>query len=383
MGRETGPIRILQVVAGMDRGGLETWLMNVMRRIDRDRFRFDFCTSTDKPCAYDDEIRALGGRILPCLWGRNVRRFNRSFGEILGDRRYDVVHAHAYNFAGVVLRAAAKAGVPGRLAHLHTTGDGARATLRRRAYRRLMVYLVRRHATGVLACSRGALAAFFGADRADDPRMRVVYCAVDLVPFEADGDRCGVREELGVPAGALLMLHVGRFVAAKNHRLLVEIFHEARKVRGDLHLVLMGDGGLLDETQQQVRDLGLSDCVHFLGVRADVAKWMKAADVVVMPSIREGLPITMIEAAAAGLPLVITDMQGMREANENGCSGVLVPLDTPLPQWANAVVEALDAPRPDPVESLQRIKGSPFNSEASAGTMARIYEGCLADGPAV
>lgn len=376
MGNETRPIRILHVVAGMTRGGLETWLMNVMRRIDRRRFRFDFCTGTDRPCAYDEEIRALGGRIIPCIWNRSIPRFNRLFGRILQEERYDVVHAHTYNFAGVVLRAADKGAVRKRFAHLHTTGDGRPSTLPRIVYRRLMAYLVRRHATRVFGCSRGAFEAFFSAGWERDLRMRVVYCGADLNPFDEPMDRSGVRAELGLPPETPLMLHVGRFVEAKNHRYLVEIFREIRKLRGDAHLVLVGEGELLAQTRTQVREYGLDNCVHFLGVRSDVARWMKAADVMVMPSVREGLPVTMIEASAAGLPLVITDMPGIREAKEGGCSGRLLPVELPASQWAEAVVEALNETRPDPVESLSRIRNSPFTSEASAKTMERFYDDC-------
>lgn len=358
----------------MTRGGLETWLMNVMRRIDRNRFRFDFCTATDRPCAYDEEIRELGGRIIPCIWNRSIRRFNRLFGRILQEERYEVVHAHMYNFAGVVLRAAAKGGVEKRFAHLHTTGDGRPSTLLRIVYRKLMAYLVRRHATRVFGCSRGAFDAFFGAGWERDQRMRVVHCGIDLDAFFGPVDRDGVMAELGVPPETPLMLHVGRFVEAKNHQYLVEVFRETRKLRGDVHLVLMGEGELLGQVRTQVHEYGLDDRVHFLGVRSDVARWTKAADVMVMPSIREGLPVTMIEAAAAGLPLIITDMQGMREANEGGCSGRLLPVDAPPSQWAEAVVEALNEPRPDATQALSRIRNSSFTGEASVKAMECFYD---------
>ena len=177
------PIRILHLVAGMTRGGLETWLMNVMRRIDRDRFRFDFCTGTDRACDYDDEIRALGGRIIPCVWNRSVRRWTRLLSRVLREDAYDVVHAHGYNSAGIALRIAHKSDVRHRFAHLHTTGDGRRSTLPRVLYRRLMVYLVRRHATRMLACTRAGFDAFFGDGWQKDPRMSVVYYGVDLDAF--------------------------------------------------------------------------------------------------------------------------------------------------------------------------------------------------------
>lgn len=367
------PIRILHLVAGMTRGGLETWLMNVMRRIDRDRFRFDFCTGTDRACDYDDEIRALGGRIIPCVWNRSVRRWTRLLSRVLREDAYDVVHAHGYNSAGIALRIAHKSDVRHRFAHLHTTGDGRRSTLPRVLYRRLMVYLVRRHATRMLACTRAGFDAFFGDGWQKDPRMSVVYYGVDLDAFEAPADRDGVRKELGIPLSTRLMIHVGRFIEAKNHRGLIDIFREVRAVREDLHLLLVGEGELLDQTRVRVKEHNLTDCVHFLGVRSDVPRLMKAADVMVMPSVREGMPVTMIEANAAGLPVVITDMTGTREANEVCCRARLLPVDLHPGQWARVVIEALDAHRPEPEAALQRVRDSLFASEASARNLEQIY----------
>lgn len=366
-------IRILHVVNSMARAGLETWLMNVMRRIDRERFRFDFCTATDRECDYDEEIRALGGTIIPCVWNHNILRFNHRFSRILREGRYDVVHAHAYGFAGVVLRAAAGNGVRHRFAHLHTTGDGKHPTLPRRVYRGVMRHWVNRHATRILGCAAGALDAFFPAGWKNDPRMRVVYYGVDLRPFEAGVDREGVRRELELTPETPLLIHVGSFTPQKNHRRLIEIFDAVRTLRGDVHLTLIGIGPLLDGVRRQVRAIGLEERVHFLGSRSDVPRLMQAADVMVMPSVREGMPVTMIEAGAAGLPIVITEMPGIREATEIGCEATLLALDRPNEVWANAVIEALDSPRPSPAEALSRMTESPFSSEVSARTMEAIY----------
>jgi len=359
----------------MVRGGQETFLMNVMRRIDRERCRFIFCTPTTEPCDYDEEILSLGGEIVPCVFGRSVSRFHELFRQVLERGGYDVVHAHNYTFAGVVVRAARRFGIRHRFAHLHTTGDGQRTTLPRMLYRKLTVHLVRTHATRVLACSRGAFDAFFGSGRWEqDGRMNVVYYGVDLPPFEGPVDRQGVRRELGVSPDDRLMIHVGRFIEAKNHGGLVDIFREVRTRRTDIHLVLVGEGELMEQTRARVAQYGLQDGVHFVGVRSDVPRLMKAADVMVMPSVREGMPVTMIEATAAGLPIVITDMPGMREANEVCCRATLLPVTEPAARWADVVIEALDGPRPDFAESLERVRNSPLNSNYAAEHLMRVYE---------
>ncbi len=369
----TKTIRILHIVAAMSRGGVETWLMNVMRRIDRDRFQFDFCTSTQLTCDYDDEIRSLGGRIVPCELNRNLPRYFKNLKGIINSGRYDVIHAHAYNFSGVTLWMASKCGAKHRFAHLHTTGDGRPTTLVRKLYRKAMVRLVRSNATTVLGCTRGTFDAFFGQGVEHVPGGKVIYYGVDLDPFDGPVERIAVRRELGLSDATPLMIHVGRFIGAKNHHRLIEIFRLLSSTMQDIHLILVGDGGLMDAVRLQIAEHGLEDRVHFLGVRPDVPRLMKAADVMVMPSIRDGMPVTLIEATAAGLPVVISNLPGMREANDICCSGRLLEPDAPLQEWADAIQTELGSPRPEPALALARVRSSPFSSDQSAQNLERIY----------
>ena len=95
------PIRILHVVGGMNRGGVETWLMHVLRNIDRDRFRMDFLVHTTMPCVYDEEVRAFGSKIIPCLSPFLPWRYATNFTRILREYGpYDVVHSHVHPFTG-------------------------------------------------------------------------------------------------------------------------------------------------------------------------------------------------------------------------------------------------------------------------------------------
>ncbi|MGD0041301.1 MAG: glycosyltransferase, partial [Isosphaeraceae bacterium] len=218
--RKTTPIRILHVVGGMNRGGIETWLMHVLRHIDREMYRMDFLVHTARPCAYDTEIWDLGSRIIPCLhpsrpwwYARNFFRALHAFGP------YDIVHSHVHHFSGLVLRLAHRAGVLMRIAHSHNDAspvDG-RARLPRRLYLRLMERWIAHHATLGLAASPEAAASLYGPHWADDPNRRVLYCGIDLAPFRSLLDGAAVRREFGIPDGAYVVGHVGRFFPQKNH----------------------------------------------------------------------------------------------------------------------------------------------------------------------
>lgn len=368
-------VRVLHVVASMDRAGMETWLMNMMRRIDRTRYQFDFAVQVNREGDYDAEIRALGGRIIPCFWGRNVRRFRARFAEILSAESYDVVHAHPYNFAGVILRTANDLRVPKRIAHLHSSGDGRKSTPFRIIYRRLMRRMVRRHATTVVGCTAAALAAFLGRTSEDTPDRKVLYYGIDTEPFEREVDRSAQCQALTLPSDTLVMLHVGRFIEAKNHATLIDIYAEALRLEPKLRLVLVGDGPLLDRARRQAHVRNIASHVHFLGVRSDVPQLMRTAHVMVMPSTREGLPVTMIEATAAGLPLVISDMPGTREALAGGCRATLVSLKQPVRVWAETAVQQIRAGRPAFREALNHLHETPFTSEASCRALEKLYTG--------
>lgn len=334
-------IRILHVVGGMNRGGIETWLMHILRHIDRDCFRMDFLVHTTQPCAYDDEIRALGSKIIPCLdpsqprlYARNLKRILREYGS------YDIIHSHVHHFSGYVLRLAQQAGVPVRIAHSHndTSSHEARAGLYRRLYFVLTKWWIARYATLGLGGSRKAVANLFGPVGETDPRWRVHYCGIDLTPFRDFINRVSVRTELGIPADAFVIGHVGRFCEQKNHVFLVDIAAEVAKLEPRMRLLLVGDGSLRPDIEQKVAQLGLTDRVIFAGVRPDVPRLMLGAmDLFLFPSLYEGLGLVLIEAQAARLPCIFSDVVP-EEADVVKPLVHRMSLSRPASAWAEAVM---------------------------------------------
>jgi len=200
-------VRVLHVLGQLNRGGVETWLMNVLRSIDRSAFRMDFLVQRTEPGAYDDEARQLGSDVIPCpapdplTFARNFRRVLRQRGP------YDVVHSHVHAYSGWVLRLAAKEGVPVRIAHSHTDRSNVESerTLRRRAYRALMGHLIRRHATAGIGISEAATSSFYGQGWRRDPRWRVLYYGMDFSRIRGPHDRAAIRAELGLPPDAMVI----------------------------------------------------------------------------------------------------------------------------------------------------------------------------------
>ena len=156
-------LRILHVVGAMNSGGIETWLMHILRYIDRDRFTMDFLVHTTDECHYDKQARALGSKIIPCPHAHQPWIYGGKFKKILDEYGpYDIVHSHVHHFSGYVLRVAKQAGVPICISHSHndTSSNQARAGLKRRLYLKLMRGWINRYSTVGLGCSHQATASF-------------------------------------------------------------------------------------------------------------------------------------------------------------------------------------------------------------------------------
>jgi len=375
------PIRILHVVGGMNRGGVETWLMHVLRHIDRDRFQMDFLVHTEKPCPYDDEARVLGSKIIPCLspskpwlYARNFKRILREYGP------YDIVHSHVHHFSGYVLYLAKQAGVPVRIAHSHndTSAIDAKAGLHRQLYLSLTKWSISRCSTVGLGCSCNAVADLFGAAWKTDTRWQVLDYGVDLKPFYDRVDSIGVRAEFGIPADAFVIGHIGRFETQKNHLFLLKIAAEVAKQELKMHLLLIGDGSLRSDIEQKVVQMGLSDRVTFAGNRSDVPRLMlKAVDVFLFPSLHEGLGLVLIEAQAAGLPCIFSDVVP-EEADLVRPLLQRISLSKSASIWAEAVRSARsDASAISQRDALAIVENTPFNIAASVKKLTEVYEANL------
>ncbi|WP_373543089.1 glycosyltransferase family 1 protein [Chamaesiphon sp.] len=380
MNRDLGspPIRILHVVGTMDRGGAETWLMHILRNIDRHSFHLDFLVSTTAVGAYDDEIRALGGRVISCMGHANPVKYAQKFTQILREYGpYDIVHSHIHHYNGYIFRLARQAGVPMRICHSHidSTALEAQAGWLRRQYFKLMTYWIDRHATLGLGCSEVASANLFGKNWQTDPRWQIYYCSVDLTPFAQQVDAASVRAELGIPAAAFVIGHVGRFQEQKNHTFLLDIFAEILNREPQAYLLLVGDGPLRSTIEQEAVAKGIGARTLFVGSRPDVPRLMLSAmDAFVMPSLCEGLPLVGIEVQAAGLTAFLSEAITAEVCLLESLVTRL-SLSQPASVWADRILRSRQQPKIDRMAALTTIQDSSFNIQVGVRELMQIYRG--------
>ncbi|WP_074406524.1 MULTISPECIES: glycosyltransferase family 1 protein [Aquimarina] len=312
-----GPIRVLQIFTIMNRGGAESMIMNYYRNIDRDKVQFDFLVHRKGKAAFDDEIKSLGGNIyimdpinpfFPKEYYDKLRTF---FNEHKG---YTIVHSHLNTFSSFPLKIAKEFNIPCRIAHAHTAFENIK--LRNfvpnkenvtETVKKLIKFRLRKkvstYATHRFSCGDKAGQWLFGKNN----DFYTMNNAIDTKKFvyKPETDQ-KYRKELNLE-GKVLIGHVGRLNNAKNHSYLLRIFANILEERPDCILVLVGNGELQQAIEQEIDDLGIQDQVRMLGVRSDISELLQMMDIFVFPSFYEGLPVTLIEAQAAGLRILASD----------------------------------------------------------------------------
>jgi glycosyltransferase involved in cell wall biosynthesis len=366
--------RILHVIGAMDRGGIETWLMHVLRGIDRTWFDFHFLVHTRKPAIYDDEIRSLGAHIHRCTDTRNPIKYRRQFKTILHQYGpFDVVHSHVYLYSGFVMRLAAEAGIPIRIAHSHTAPKGKRLSIARLGYEPLMRRWIARYSTRRIGISRLSAEGLFGKQQASET-AEVLYYGFDFTRFLHRQEPQNLKSRLGIPAHRKIIGHVGRFAPVKNHAFIVEVFKRVVESGMDAHLLLVGEGPLLAAVREGIDSLGLSERCTFAGAQNDVVPFLYGMDVFLFPSLYEGLGIVALEAQAAGVP-VIASAALPEEVDVIADLVRRVSLDEGAAAWASAVIETLHRGNQKRGEEAVLLQTSSFGLPNCIDRLSRIYLG--------
>ena len=338
------PIRVLNLFTIKDRGGAETMVMNYYRHIDRTKVQFDFLVHREQRGAYDDEIEVLGGRIyrLCPIYPQNFARYKRDLrGFFQAHPEYKIIHSHMSELGYFAFREAERQGIPVRICHAHNAPHGFDMKMVMRTYfkKRMMPYL-----THLFMCGSESGRWLYGPQ--NESRFIMLNNAIDAASYTYDlSKREELRRQFGL-ADELVIGHVGRFNPQKNHPFLMDIFAALLKKESNAVLLLVGGGEGMSQIREKAQKLGIAEHVHFLGVRSDVADLMQAMDIFVLPSLYEGLPVTMVEAQAAGLPCIISDKVPPECILTEGLVDVM-PLSASPETWAEKILAKRAIPRTD------------------------------------
>ncbi|MDU2180798.1 MAG: glycosyltransferase [Veillonella sp.] len=353
--RESRRLRVLQVGMTRNLGGIETYLIEQFRHLDKSKIDYDFVNITGEySICYEDEILASGSKIFKVVSRHKnpLLHYWQWFNILLQNKGiYDVIVLNTNSLEYVFPLVLGKIfGIPVRVIHSHNSGFENKQGLARRLLVGMNKKLLAWSANLRFACSQ-----FAGQWMFKDNPYHVIYNAIDIHKYDADlAVRDEMRQALNLDT-ALTLLHVGRFSYQKNHSFLLDIFKEVHSIQPDSVLLLVGDtteeSEFLTEVKRKIKAYGLENVVRLLGRRDDVNKIMQAADVLVMPSFFEGLTVVGIEAQASDLPLLLSDTV----TKELGLlpSTQFISLEAGPTAWAEAIVNSKQHNRQSRYEELK------------------------------
>lgn len=372
------PLKILHVLGSLNRGGIESWLCRAIPCISQERYQCDFCTYRFSRGAYATDLEGHGCKFHSIPLGTNplaLIRFAKRFRQLLREGRYDAVHCHGLLLIGFILFLARMESTPVRIAHGHSTDrkTGPAASAANRLGLALNRILTRLFSTHGVACSAEAGVALFGRCWRGNAKYKLIHCGIDLTSFRIDCGSDSIRSSLGIPPGAMVIGHVGSFSVAKNHRFLTEVAAQTFRQSERTVLLLVGDGILRPSIEETCRALGITERVIFVGLSSCVPELMRCAmDVFVMPSLHEGLPLVLLEAQAAGLPCLVSDVVS-REAMVSDGTIEFLPLSSGASTWADATLSLLNKTA-RPTDLAARMADTDYNVVVSARHIEELYD---------
>lgn len=294
-------IRVLHISYGMDRGGAETLIMNIYRNIDRNKVQFDFLLHSPIKTTYEDEILSLGGRIhhIPRFLGFNKIAYDKALKKFLIEHEeYQIIHDHLMDSVTETFKIAKELGRT-TIAHSHTVQEYNSLSSIIRFFFRKNIY---KYADYCFACSQEAGIWMYRGKK----KFTVINNAIDTSKYAFnENTRESVRKNLKISSSDFVVGTVGRLAKEKNQKRLIKIFSQLTKQKEKSKLIIVGDGALRKELEKECKTLNIENEVLFLGSRDDIPSLLCAFDLFLFTSFSEGLGISIIEAEASGLPIVM------------------------------------------------------------------------------
>lgn len=366
-------VRVLHITEMLSAAGIESFIMNMYRLVNRERVQFDFLVLRDTKEFYDDEIRSLGGKKY-CITSDKKNTLFRILDEskkieaFLREHPYNIVHVHyTTSLRAPYMKALKNAGVKTRIYHSHSAYVTGKSVVKKCIYQ-LMRKELTKYATHYFACSIAAAKWIYEKEIIKNYEYRVIPNGIDSDRFAFnESSRAEIREQLKLEE-RFVLIHTGRFTAQKNQQFVVEILNELVKYGVDVVLLLLGTGELMEEVRNKVAQYGLERNVYFLGVKPNVNAYLSAADCYVMPSLYEGLPVAAVEAECSGLPCVlsenITDEVALTDKVR------FLSLKDDAKKWAESIIEMCHEKRIDQSRIIQE-KG--YDVRSVANRMENFY----------
>lgn len=362
--------RVLHILHSMNRGGAENAIMNYYRHIDRSIIQFDFLLTCNEKSAFEDEIISLGGEIWhirplkiwnPWPYLLDILVFFKAHPE------YKIVHSHTSSKSFFPLAVAKACDIPVRCAHSHNSKTERGFT---GIFRTMLMPMLKWVATDYLACGEQAAIWLFGERSFNRGEVRIFNNVIETDAYSFDPPkRKEIRNQLKLKDTTLVVGHVARFSEQKNHCFDINLMKRVKEKGMDCKLLLVGDGELRETIIARAKELDVLNDIIFAGVVPNVNDYLQAMDVFILPSLCEGLPLSVIEAQTSGLPCIVSKGNVPEECGVTDLVSFL-PLNSSIDIWAQRVMELSIKKR---IDHTKQIIDAGYDAETMSVKLMNFY----------
>jgi len=370
-------IRILHIIGKMNRAGAETMLMNLYRKLDKEKYQFDFLYFSDETCDYDEEIQHLGGKIYRIPFNQYKNPISRMFAlyQLLKrEKQFNIIHSHTLFSNGYNLIAAYLAGVKFRIAHSHNTSDiKNKSFLLDKTYKYLSRYFIYKLATHTIAC--GKVAAAFLFPYQSDCFLLPNAINVDLFNEIGEKEIDYIEKKLNLDNNCLIIIQLGRLDPVKNHTFSIDLAKFMKDHGKIFHMIIVGDGKLNKELKQLVVNYKIENYISFLGIRTDIPELLAGSDVMLMPSLYEGFPVVLVESQSVGIPALISS--SISHEVDLGVGLVeFLDLNADFKIWMDTLFTLRDKEKMANNKRINILKDKGFDINTSIKRLEDLYNDC-------
>lgn len=373
---DTTAINILHVLGSLEIGGAETLVLNILRTMKRNHFNNNILVHRRVNNGYEEEISTMGCAIynMNTIKELGIIKFIISLVEVLRNNNFDIIHIHTDYQSGVIAFAAFIAGIRIRIIHSHSGNWGRNGGIKLKVTLFLLRLLIAVFGNKYIACSKEAGDFLFPWIR----KSKILYLknGIDtgkIFRYE-ENDRSILRETFGIKDNTLVIGHIGRFVEVKNHKFIV---HLAQKFKtsfdGNFKFMLVGEGPIKNEIIEFVENGNLNENVSFLKPTKNITQYLNIFDCFILPSFYEGLPITIIEAQAVGIPCIVSSSV-TRECDLNLGLVEFLDIDRDNDKWSTAIVKTknMEFPGKERIKILLKTEG--FDIRHTTEILENMYQ---------
>jgi glycosyltransferase involved in cell wall biosynthesis len=366
--------RVLHVIDSLDLGGAQSVLINLVRYADRSLFDLEVATMSGRG-VYWDRVQALGVPMHSLSFARFVPVYVPSIILMCIKRRYDIVHTHLIGANVIAKPLAALCGVKIRINHDHCNDKASDP----KSWVPIADKISNRLSTHVIAVSQSTRDYLVEHERMAPDRVTTIHNGIDLDVFHPrPGERAAARQQLGLPADAFIVAGIGRLSYQKNFSLFIDVAAAVLAQRPNAYFVIAGTGPEDQQLRERAARLGIDHRLRFLGYVSDMPNFYPAADVLLLTSRYEGLPITILEAMATGTTIVSSKLDGVAEIMRDGEDGALVAASD-VDGFVRQLCELMD--RPDiaarrAAAALNKVQTG-FSAQSVARSVEEVYLKCL------